>query len=476
MTTDVAMPVPRDFLGSMPVELILETAACLEPPDLKRLCLVCETVTPVVQDVLYRSVAFVHSYNPFSLLFFLRTILERPDLANKVRSLTILTENAAIPGYDPVTCTFHLGIRGTLDFTASCRIGKRAKVARINSTTHCRITGVVLDHLPSLRRLDLTAMELLSNKPTLNPLLNLLGLCNPVPTPFWMRTLAELTIPFRHAGILLHLPAIKKLTLTHMEAETHSRNIEGLPPVNLPDLKWLSVQMEYTYDLVRLAEKLECPKLEHLDLYLHARNLSIQNDDFLLLLYSQFVEAAALHSSTIRNLSIRLDHLSPTELKRVVHWPVSTLGKLTNLRHLAVPFSALLGNTPTKFQRNMLENSDDGNLDDVLPRMLEHLWPHTSMELEGDLEENEEKYLGYTFARVLESLPLSLEVLELQVLDMRIASFLRYFICGREGPSISNLTEIVLRDTMTCNWAPLEAQMNDLRKGLYAINIKLTVV
>jgi hypothetical protein len=459
----------------MPVELILEIAACLEPPDLKRLCLVCETVTPVAQDVLYRSVAFVHSYKPFNLLFFLRAILERPDLANKVHSLTVLTENATIPGYNPVTCIFYLGTRGTLDVAASCKIGKRAKVTQINSTNHCRITGVVLDHLPSLRRLDLTSMELILNKPTLDPLQNLLGPCNPVPTRLWMRTLAELTIPFRHAGILLHLPAIEKLTLTHMEVETHSRNIEGLPPLHLPDLKRLSMQMEYTYDLVRLSEKLECPKLEHLDLYIHARSPSIRNGDFLLVLYSQFVEAAALHSSMIRNLSIRLD-LRPTELKRVVHWPVSTLGKLTGLRHLTVPLSALLGNTPTKFQQNISEDPDDGNLDDVLPRMLEHLWPHTAMELEGDLEENEEKYLGYTFARVLESLPPSLEVLELQILDMRIASFLRSFIGGREGPWISNLTQIVLRDPMTCNWAPLEAQMDDLRKGLYAVNIELTVV
>lgn len=90
-------------LLELPLDVHFEIASLLDAPDLHRLALTSKHFVAPVYDVLYRSVDLylprpegggvrdiqVERYKQVRMLCFLRTMIERPDLAQKVRSIRL---------------------------------------------------------------------------------------------------------------------------------------------------------------------------------------------------------------------------------------------------------------------------------------------------------------------------------------------------------------------------------------------------
>jgi len=74
-------------LESLPDELLLDIALGLQPPDHKDLALTARQFRDIAQEALHTSISLRKYYQ--SLLELLRTLVKRPDLAKKVRSLQI---------------------------------------------------------------------------------------------------------------------------------------------------------------------------------------------------------------------------------------------------------------------------------------------------------------------------------------------------------------------------------------------------
>ena len=74
-------------LKSLPDELLLDIALRLQPPDLKDLALTARQFRDIAQEALHTSISLRTHYQ--SLPELLRTLVTRPDLAKKVRSLQI---------------------------------------------------------------------------------------------------------------------------------------------------------------------------------------------------------------------------------------------------------------------------------------------------------------------------------------------------------------------------------------------------
>lgn len=74
-------------LENLPDELLLDIALRLQPPDLKDLALTARKFRDIAQEALHTSIS-LRKYSQ-SLLELLRTLVQRPDLAKKVRSLQI---------------------------------------------------------------------------------------------------------------------------------------------------------------------------------------------------------------------------------------------------------------------------------------------------------------------------------------------------------------------------------------------------
>ena len=74
-------------LENLPDELLLDVALRLQPPDLKDLALIARKFRDIAQEALHTSINLMTYYQ--SLPELLRTVVKRPDLAKKVRSLQI---------------------------------------------------------------------------------------------------------------------------------------------------------------------------------------------------------------------------------------------------------------------------------------------------------------------------------------------------------------------------------------------------
>ncbi|KAF1941644.1 hypothetical protein EJ02DRAFT_195594 [Clathrospora elynae] len=84
------------LLTNLPNELLSNIALQLdgltEQLDLRQLALVCRALRPIAQEALLRSPAFRYQYDDIirsRIILFARTLAKRPDIAQKVKQLTI---------------------------------------------------------------------------------------------------------------------------------------------------------------------------------------------------------------------------------------------------------------------------------------------------------------------------------------------------------------------------------------------------
>lgn len=84
-------------LESLSDELLLDIALRLQPPNLKNLTLSARQFRGIAQEALHTSVSLKLTYNTLPEL--IRTLVQRPDVALKIRSLSIAVDRGATKVY-----------------------------------------------------------------------------------------------------------------------------------------------------------------------------------------------------------------------------------------------------------------------------------------------------------------------------------------------------------------------------------------
>lgn len=229
------------MIEELPDELLLKIAFFLQDKignhhtdDLLALCKVSRALARTAQEVLFQNCYIGGTYSPKRLGLFLRTILDRPDLARKIRKLEIpITKHYAWTRLHP-SCVNRDGT--TTDMVAllsSCvrdlklpaydymehtwlrQLKHRAK------DSHIAVVTLILVRVPKLRNLHLILGEYLEMPPLF------VQLCSMYPS--------------------LMLGALEDIRITHGR-DILSLRQGGMPPLlRLPSLR--SVRMEDTSEL-----------------------------------------------------------------------------------------------------------------------------------------------------------------------------------------------------------------------------------
>jgi hypothetical protein len=152
--------VEFEMPSHIPEELLLEIMEMIEPLDLKKACLVSKTFARVVKGILYQFLSISVSKDGYPVEMLATTLMERPDLAELVQSVTLgLTERRSKTEYD---AQYRNRIMSYAKEVVSKPPVKMKKwKARLRNGDEITWAAVLLACTPNLRALHLEIYEIL---------------------------------------------------------------------------------------------------------------------------------------------------------------------------------------------------------------------------------------------------------------------------------------------------------------------------
>lgn len=359
------------LLESLPTELWIHIAQFLEgnASTLRSLTFSNRKLHAAATDILYRNIELRkerigHAKHQLRLVYLLRTLLERPELGEKIRSLHLSVAKANQVGKATVVDIVHQcdNFEG---FTESCsravhNIGCLPSSAWAHGITRAWETalgGVLLALLPRLRDLHLTVFKDTTLSYTIRwPIQNLFGSAQmPGPMRASFGSLQRLDTHCNHLRLLsAGMKNLKSLAIDMADLVEDDFEIfrSGVPTVNspadVPNLEFLTVYCDttdfvpgspYARDLPALLSTVHVPKLKRLDIRFKSDNVFITRPPR----FQQLIDNVKALAPTLEHLSIGLRgeyEYSNRTYRQIKPW--DALRDLELLKTLEAPWEAFV--------------------------------------------------------------------------------------------------------------------------------------
>ena len=401
-------------LDQLPEELLLQVASYLPdsaaPRHLKNLCLTSRKLRPIGQEALHTTARLAISCGCHpkvnALVKLLRTVLDRPDLAGKVKTLRFRAVRKQIMQLYAEQGFEFLGFRGRCIMKLEDLGYDKSHPwwRSVNNSVESAFGGLLLALLPNLTNLDFWIKDHQRGPPSSECISGLWGGTTP-PQPIlhgWKNinhlvtgdtSMLKCGIDFEKL-MSLDLRTVSIGTVLRLNGPGSLQGAENVTNLTLT----VSIQFadrplveKAEIEFSELLDALACRDLRHLKILFINDGYHIGDDLTTELNASYFLDQLRSVQSTLETLSISIE---TTEEDGELDWlvdmcqhPAKSLKDFTVLNSLTIP-QPFLFNAQTAVW-NTEDNCQPKNLPPKL-EYLELLWPHESVEewTEGFLDEN----------------------------------------------------------------------------------------